>query len=135
MEQKKIKSPILSGKKIVKTFGQTRVLNGIDIEIYNGDFTVIMGTSGSGKSTLLYCLSGMEQASGGDIVCGGQNITGASERELTKLRADKFQFVSFFHKFPLFSRLCAMPASKYVSFSLVFALMGRLQGKVFLIQF
>ncbi len=47
----------------------------------------------------------------------------------------KFLFVSFFHKFPLFSRLCVMPALKYVSFSLVFALMGRLQGKVFLIQF
>lgn len=36
----------------------------------------------------------------------------------------KFKFVSFFHKFPLFSRLCAMPSLKYVSFSLVFALMG-----------
>ncbi len=47
----------------------------------------------------------------------------------------KFRFVSFFHKFPLFSRLCTMPASKYVSFSLVFALMGNSQGKVFLIQF
>ena len=103
MEQKKIKTPILSGKKIVKTFGQTRVLNGIDIEIYNSDFTVIMGTSGSGKSTLLYCLSGMEQASGGYIVCGGQNITGASERELTKLRADEFGFV--FQKTHLVSNL------------------------------
>ena len=47
-------------------------------------------------------------------------------------QSDNFQFVSFFHKFPLFSGLCTMPASKYVSFSLVFALMGRLQGKVFL---
>lgn len=49
--------------------------------------------------------------------------------------ADQFWFVSFFHYFPLFSRHCAIPASKYVSFSLVFALMGKLQGKVFLIQF
>lgn len=62
-----------------------------------------MGTSGSGKSTLLYCLSGMEQASGGDILCGDYNITGASEQELTKLRADVFGFV--FQKTHLVSNL------------------------------
>lgn len=103
MDQNRVKTPILSGKKIVKTFGQTRVLNEIDIEIYKGDFTVIMGTSGSGKSTLLYCLSGMEQAADGIISCGSQKITGASERELTKLRADEFGFV--FQKTHLVSNL------------------------------
>lgn len=103
MDYKKVKTPVISGKNIVKTFGKTKVLNEINIEIYDGDFTVIMGTSGSGKSTLLYCLSGMEQASGGDILCGDQNITGASEQELTKLRADVFGFV--FQKTHLVSNL------------------------------
>ncbi len=65
---------------------------------------------------------------------------GWSGRALTNrinrlLPDNKFLFVSFLHKFPLFSRLCTMPASKYVSFSLVFALMGKPQGKDFLIQF
>lgn len=103
MDYKKGKVPVLSGQNIVKTFGETKVLNEINIEIYDGDFTVIMGTSGSGKSTLLYCLSGMEQASSGNIFCGSQNITGASEQELTKLRADMFGFV--FQKTHLVSNL------------------------------
>lgn len=103
MDHKKVKTPIISGKNIVKTFGETKVLNEINIEIYDGDFTVIMGNSGSGKSTLLYCLSGMEQASGGTILCGDQAITGASEKEMTKLRADKFGFV--FQKTHLVSNL------------------------------
>ena len=103
MDHKKANLPVISGKNIVKTFGETKVLNEIDIEIYDGDFTVIMGTSGSGKSTLLYCLSGMEQATGGTILCGDQAITGASEKELTKLRADKFGFV--FQKTHLVSNL------------------------------
>ncbi|MCM1126182.1 MAG: ATP-binding cassette domain-containing protein [Lachnospiraceae bacterium] len=103
MAQQKEKTSIITGKRVVKTFGETKVLNEIDIEIYNGDFTVIMGTSGSGKSTLLYCLSGMEPASDGTILCGGQKITGASEKELTKLRADAFGFV--FQKTHLVSNL------------------------------
>lgn len=103
MNDKWIKTPVISGENIVQTFGETKVLNEINIEIYDGDFTVIMGTSGSGKSTLLYCLSGMEQAAGGCISCGDQTITGASEKELTKLRADKFGFV--FQKTHLVSNL------------------------------
>lgn len=103
MEHTKVKTSVISGKNIVKTFGETKVLNEINIEIYDGDFTVIMGTSGSGKSTLLYCLSGMEQATGGYVLCGDQKITGASEKELTKLRADKFGFV--FQKTHLVSNL------------------------------
>ena len=97
------KTSVISGKDIVKTFGKTKVLNGINIEIYDGDFTVIMGTSGSGKSTLLYCLRGMEQATGGTVFCGDKRITGASEKELTKIRADKFGFV--FQKTHLVSNL------------------------------
>ena len=103
MNHKKMKTPIISGKNIVKSFGETKVLDKINIEIYDGDFTIIMGTSGSGKSTLLYCLSGMEQATEGTIICGDRNITGASEKELTKLRADKFGFV--FQKTHLVSNL------------------------------
>ncbi len=103
MNDKKVKTPVISGKNIVKTFGDNKVINEINIDIYDGDFTVIMGTSGSGKSTLLYCLSGMEQATDGTILCGDRNITGASEKELTKLRADEFGFV--FQKTHLVSNL------------------------------
>ncbi|WP_321385073.1 ATP-binding cassette domain-containing protein [uncultured Enterococcus sp.] len=54
---------LLTGKGIIKTFGEQteemKVLNGIDIDIYKGEFVSIMGASGSGKSTLMYALSGM----------------------------------------------------------------------------
>lgn len=87
------KDVLLSGKSIKKEFGENTVLHDVDIELYAGDFTVIMGASGSGKSTLLYVLSGMDTASGGQIHYHGRDITRASEKELTGLRADEFGFV------------------------------------------
>ena len=63
-----MKEVVLSGKKITKSFGENTVLHGIDVEIYAGDFTVIMGSSGSGKSTLLYALSGMDRFSDGQLL-------------------------------------------------------------------
>ena len=84
---------LISGKGLTKAYGENTVLHGIDVDIHTGDFTVIMGTSGSGKSTLLHTLSGMDRLSGGQLFYQGQNITNASEKELTKLRGTEFGFV------------------------------------------
>ena len=84
---------LISGKGLTKAYGENTVLHGIDVDIYAGDFTVIMGTSGSGKSTLLHTLSGMDRLSGGQLSYQGQDITNASEKELTKLRGSEFGFV------------------------------------------
>ena len=58
------KNKIIETKKLCKTFSNygnmQHILKNIDLEIYEGDFTVIMGPSGAGKSTLLYALSGMD---------------------------------------------------------------------------
>ena len=88
-----MKEAVLSGKSITKTFGENTVLHGINLEIYAGDFTVIMGSSGSGKSTLLYALSGMDRLSSGQLFYQQKDITNASEKELTRLRAEDFGFV------------------------------------------
>ena len=88
-----MRETILSGKKITKSFGDNTVLHGIDIELFAGDFTVIMGSSGSGKSTLLYALSGMDRISGGQLTYRGRDITNAAEKELTHLRSGDFGFV------------------------------------------
>ena len=88
-----MKEVILSGKGITKSFGENTVLHGIEVEIFAGDFTVIMGSSGSGKSTLLYALSGMDRLSSGQLVFRGQDLTDASEKKLTKLRGSDFGFV------------------------------------------
>ncbi|MCH5253163.1 MAG: ABC transporter ATP-binding protein [Lachnospiraceae bacterium] len=88
-----MKEAILSGKGITKDFGENTVLHGIDVVIFSGDFTVIMGSSGSGKSTLLYALSGMDRLSSGQLLFRGQDLTDASEKKLTKLRGSDFGFV------------------------------------------
>ena len=88
-----MKEVILSGKGMTKAFGDNTVLHEIDVEIFSGDFTVVMGASGSGKSTLLYTLSGMDRLSSGQLFYQGQILTDASEKKLTKLRAEDFGFV------------------------------------------
>ena len=65
------KQTILTAKDLSKTFSngtlRQQVLKNLNLSIYKGDFTVIMGNSGSGKSTLLYALSGMDRPSMGNI--------------------------------------------------------------------
>lgn len=74
-----MKETIISARKQVKQFENTQILHGIDLELYAGDFTVIMGASGAGKSTLLYSLSGMDTAGGGELLYRGQTLSGAAE--------------------------------------------------------
>ena len=65
------KKSIIRTEKLCKSFSSggvmQHVIKNLDTEIYEGDFTVIMGSSGAGKSTLLYALSGMDKASLGKV--------------------------------------------------------------------
>lgn len=95
----KMREKIFEGTNLIKTFGETKVLQGINLELYADDFTVIMGSSGSGKSTLLSMLGGMDRPSGGRLFYhwhkDGESfdMARASEKELTELRAEAFGFV------------------------------------------
>ena len=88
---------MIETKRITKTYGSgeslTEVLKGIDLEIADGDFVVILGASGSGKSTLLNCLSGLEKVDGGSIEYDGEDITALSDKALTKFRRDNIGFI------------------------------------------
>ena len=88
---------ILSTKKLCKTFSnggtQQHVLKNLDIEIYQGDFTVIMGSSGAGKSTLLYALSGMDKPTLGVIKFLDMNIEKLSNDKLAVFRRLNCGFV------------------------------------------
>ena len=81
---------IITTKKLCKTFSnggvQQHVLRNIDLEIREGDFTVIMGASGAGKSTLLYALSGMDKPSLGEIFFDGKEITKMTTDQLALFR-------------------------------------------------
>ena len=92
-----MKNAILSANGVCKSFahggGQVHVLSQVDIDLYEGDFTVIMGASGSGKSTLMYALSGMDRATAGEIVYNGEDIVKMSEKRLAALRCSDFGFI------------------------------------------
>ena len=88
---------IIETKKLCKTFSnggiQQHVLKNIDLEIYEGDFTIIMGASGAGKSTLLYSLSGMDKPTLGTVTFDGTDITGMNTDELAIFRRSNCGFV------------------------------------------
>ncbi|MCI8299305.1 MAG: ABC transporter ATP-binding protein [Lachnospiraceae bacterium] len=92
-----MKKCILSAKGISKSFvhngRQTHILSHIDLDLYEGDFTVIMGASGSGKSTLLYALSGMDKATAGQVLYHEKDLVSMREKELTRLRCTDFGFI------------------------------------------
>ncbi len=73
--------------------GTVRVLDNINIDIYEGDFTVIMGSSGSGKSTLLYALSSMDIPTGGSIELMGRDLSGLQETEIAAVRSKDISFI------------------------------------------
>lgn len=68
-------------KHIVKNYGTTSVLKGIDLEIEKGELVTLLGPSGCGKSTLLRCLSGLEDVTDGQIFLDGQEITTLEPRK------------------------------------------------------
>ena len=92
-----MKNTILSAKGLCKSYahngGQSHILQHVDLDLYEGDFTVIMGASGSGKSTLLYSLSGMDKATAGSVYYNGKDIVTMKEKELSKLRQKDFGFI------------------------------------------
>ncbi len=92
-----MKDTVLSAKQLCKSFahngGQAHILSHVDLDLYGGDFTVIMGASGSGKSTLLYALSGMDRATAGEVIYNGRDIVSMKERDLARLRCTDFGFI------------------------------------------
>lgn len=88
---------LLKTESLSKSFSSggvlQHVLKNIDLQLYEGDFTVIMGASGAGKSTLLYALSGMDTPSLGTILFDGQVISDYSSDALAVFRRKSCGFV------------------------------------------
>ena len=62
-------------QNVVKSFGETDVIHGVDIDIQEGEFCVLVGPSGCGKSTILRMIAGLENATGGEILIGSEDVT------------------------------------------------------------
>ena len=84
-------------KDIYKTYGEkdnkVEVLKGIDLNINDGDFVVILGPSGSGKSTLLNIVSGLEKPDSGSVSYDDKLITKMNDKELTDFRKNNIGFI------------------------------------------
>ena len=83
-----------------------RALDGVDFEIYEGEFCAIVGTSGSGKSTLLNMLAGLEKPTKGEVIIAGKHIEKLNEEQLVTFRRDHVGFI--FQSFHLMGTLNAV---------------------------
>ncbi len=93
-----------------------RALDGLDLEIDRGTFTVVMGPSGSGKSTLLYLLGGLDRPTDGQIQVNGQSIDQMDENALAVFRRRMVGFI-----FQSFNLISSMTAADNVAFPMQFA--------------
>lgn len=98
---------MLELNKVKKAFGETKILDGVDINIQKGDVTVILGPSGAGKTTFLRCINFLERADEGEIILDGTKIDlkSASKKEILQVRK-KTAFV--FQNYNLFNNKTAL---------------------------
>lgn len=103
--------------KIYKMGNQeVRALDGVDLNLPEGSFNVLMGPSGSGKSTLLYLVGGLDWPTSGHILVDGERIDQMDENQLAQYRRDKLGFI-----FQSFNLITTMTAQANVAFPLRFS--------------
>src|SRR5262250_2311560 len=85
MKDEKDKPPIVV-KELRKSFGEQKVLNGIDLTVPRGENLSVLGRSGTGKSVLLKLIIGLQQPDRGSIQVGGQEIVGLPTAQLNEIR-------------------------------------------------
>jgi putative ABC transport system ATP-binding protein len=86
-------SPIVEGRDLHLSFGQTPALRGADISVQVSEIVAVMGPSGSGKSTLLHCLAGILVPDSGEVHVNGQRLDTLRDAERSTLRRTRFGFV------------------------------------------
>jgi phospholipid/cholesterol/gamma-HCH transport system ATP-binding protein len=82
------KKPILEIKNLNKKFGDNQVLNGFNLELFEGENLVVMGKSGSGKSVMIKCLVGLIEPDSGSIKVMGKELTNLNQSQFDNLRTE-----------------------------------------------
>jgi ABC-type lipoprotein export system ATPase subunit len=114
-ESEELSEPKPVGEAIIQVRGVTReyvngdnvtkVLKGVNLDVYEGEFLVLLGESGCGKSTLMNIIAGMDAPTSGSVEFCGQQIVGASQSQLTEYRRDNIGFI--FQSYNLMPNLTA----------------------------
>ena len=111
--------PVIQVKNLYKVYrvgdSHVRALDGVNLEIYKGEFCSIVGTSGSGKSTLLNMLAGLEKPTKGEIIIAGEHMENKTENQLVKFRREHIGFI-----FQSFNLMGTMNAVENVALPLTF---------------
>ena len=111
--------PDIQVKNLYKVYrvgdSHVRALDGVNLEIYKGEFCSIVGTSGSGKSTLLNMLAGLEKPTKGEIIIAGEHMENKTENQLVKFRREHIGFI-----FQSFNLMGTMNAVENVALPLTF---------------
>jgi phospholipid/cholesterol/gamma-HCH transport system ATP-binding protein len=102
MPEENNKTPVIETRQLVKSFGSQRVLDGVSLDVHQGEIMVVMGGSGCGKSTLLRHLIGLLKPDEGSIKLFGSEITTMREKKLNEVRK---QFGILFQSGALFNSL------------------------------
>ena len=107
---------IVSLTNVIKNYGHgeviTKALQGIDLKINQGNFSVIMGPSGCGKSTMLNIIGGLDKTTSGEVKFDGKDFNSLSNKELSIIRRNQIGFV--FQNYNLLPVLTAYENAEYV---------------------
>ena len=111
------KDVLISLRGVTKEYpsgdGKITVLKGIDLDIYKGEFLVILGESGCGKSTLVNIIGGMDNLTDGTLLVDGKDYSHPTDRELTEYRREYMGFV--FQSYNLMPNLTAQENVQFIA--------------------
>ena len=113
-EERKV---LISLRNIIKEYpsgdGVLRVLKGINLDIYENEFVVILGESGCGKSTMMNIVGGMDFATDGELIIDGKDFSHPSDVELTRYRREYVGFI--FQSYNLMPNLTALENIQFIA--------------------
>jgi lipoprotein-releasing system ATP-binding protein len=88
---------MLKAHSIFKSYGQLKILKGVDLDVKKGEIVTIVGASGAGKSSLLNILGSLDKPDSGNVIIGNTDINKLNNKELSSFRNRKIGFVFQFH--------------------------------------